>query len=185
MGVLVVGGLLVCFRGVPAWWTWQAEARTAAQEAISQAAWSDAVIGNFAASLDSLAARATEIRQLGPAFLAGETRAEAASTLTGLLADLARLSLVRLDAVDTRIDTSRTGALPRVWADVQAVGDIHGLAAFLERLERNATLLAVRRLSVRPQSAESPADQPELLTLRFSVEGLALVRPSSAPEPGR
>ena len=60
--------------------------------------------------------------------------------------------------------------------EVQATADIAGLGSFLYGLEKGPTLLAVRRLDVRPQNVDSPGDQVETLAIRLTVEGLALVR---------
>ena len=60
--------------------------------------------------------------------------------------------------------------------EVQATADIVGLSSLVHALERGPVLLAVRRLSVRPQSVDSPTDQVETLSIRLTVEGLALVQ---------
>jgi hypothetical protein len=49
--------------------------------------------------------------------------------------------------------------------------------AILLALEQGPTLLAIRRLTVRPQNVEVPADQVETLSIRLRIEGLALIRP--------
>jgi len=64
---------------------------------------------------------------------------------------------------------------------VQATADIVGLASFLRRLEGGPMSLAVRRLAVRPQNPASPPELPELLSIRITVEGLALIRPGGKP----
>ena len=51
------------------------------------------------------------------------------------------------------------------------------LAAMLRGLEKGPALLAVRRLSVRPQSVDSPPGQVEALVVRFTVEGLVFLSP--------
>ena len=136
----------------------------------------DAVVAGFSQSLDTLGARVTRFRSMGPAFLSGATSAEAASMLTAIVGEIARSSLVRIDAMELHVDSARGGFdMPRVRLDAQATADIAGLAALVRSLEKGPTLLAVRRLSVRPQSIESPANQVESLTIQFTVEGLALV----------
>jgi len=175
-GAVTMLGLVLAFRGVPAWRAWRAEARAVAAELQSQAAQSDALLAGFAGSLDTLEARTARMLGVGPALLSGDTPAEAGSTLVALLAELGRQSLVRLEAVDIRVDTSRARPLPRVTVEVQATADIAGLSAFLYRLEKGPALLAVRRLAIRPQAVDGPADQLETLSIRLAVEGLALVR---------
>jgi hypothetical protein len=63
-----------------------------------------------------------------------------------------------------------------VSVEVQATADVVGLASLLRRLEGGPTLLAVRRLAVRPQNPASPPDQAELLSVRVTVEGVALIQ---------
>lgn len=176
LGGAIMLGLVGVFRGLPAWRAWRAEARAAAAEAQSQAARSDALVAGLRESLDTLEARTALMRGLGPALLTGDTPAEAGSALTALLGELARQSLVRLEAVDIRIDTTAARSLPRVAAEVHATADITGLSSFLAALERGPTLLAVHQLAIRPQTPDGPANQVELLSIHFRVEGLALVR---------
>jgi hypothetical protein len=176
LGAACMLGLVAAFRIAPAWRTWRGEARAVALERMSQAARTDAVLTAFPETLDTLEARTARLGAMGPALLTGDTPAEAGSVLAGLLAELSRQTLVRLDAIDVHVDSSKTRPLPRVTVDVQATADIVGLTAFLRGLERGPTLLAVRRLEIRPQNVDSPAEQVELLATRFTVEGLALVR---------
>ena len=176
LGVMCILGLVGVFRVVPAWRAWRAEARAAAIERLSEVAHADAVLGGFAEALDTLEARTKRVHALGPALLTGETPAEAGSMLSGLLAELSRQTLMRLDAIDIHVDTSKAHLLPRVTAEVQATADITGLASFIQALERGPTFLAVRRLEVRPQNPDTPANQVEVLAIRLAVEGVALVR---------
>ncbi len=176
LGVMCILGLVGVFRVVPAWRAWRAEARAEAIERLSEVAHADAVLGGFADALDTLEARTRRVRALGPGLLTGDTPAEAGSMLSGLLAELSRQTLTRLDAIDIHLDTSKTYVLPRVTAEIQATADITGLASFVQALERGPTLLAVRRLEVRPQNPDTPADQVETLAIRLAVEGVALVR---------
>jgi hypothetical protein len=176
IGLTAIAGLLLAFRGIPAWLRWRAETRAVAAAAIEQQQRRDAIVAGFAKSLDSLEARTDRLEKLGDAFVMGSTPAEAASTLAGIVAELARGSLVRLDAIEMKVDTSDRRRLPRISVEAQATADISGLSALLHRIERGPTLLAVRRLSVRAQAIEAAANQPETLALRFTVEGLALVR---------
>lgn len=176
LGAATIVGLVVAVRGVPAWRAWRAEARAVAAEIQSQAAQSDALLAGFAGSLDTLEARTTRFVDLGPALLSGDTPTEAGSTLAALLAELGRQTLVRLEAVDIRVDTSQARPLPRVTVEVQATADIAGVSAFLYGLEKGPALLAVRRLAIRPQTVDGPTDQLETLSVRLTVEGLALVQ---------
>jgi hypothetical protein len=176
VGLGAIASLLLLFRGLPAWLRWRAEVRATAAEAIGQERRRDVIVTGFARSLDSLEARTDRLQRLGPAFVTGTSPAEAASTLAGMIAEMARASLVRLDAIEMRVDSADRRRMPRVRVEAQATADIAGLAALLRRVERGPALLAVRRLSVRAQAIDGASNQPETLALRFTVEGLALVR---------
>jgi len=180
IGVVAIGGLVIGLRGVPAWVRWRTEVRATAAEAITQEQRVDAVIAGFSQSLDTLGSRIGRLRKLGPAFITGATPTEAASTLAGLVGEMARSSLVRLDAIELHVDSSGgPTAMPRVRLEAQATADITGLATLLRSLEKGPTLLAVRRVSIRPQSVESPSNQVETLAIHFTVEGLALLTPQT------
>lgn len=174
--LIVIPGLVVGFRGLPAWLRWRADVQATAAELLAQAQRRDAIVADFARALDSLEARTDRFEHLGAAFVTGATPAEAASTLAGIVAEMARSSLVRLDAIEMKVDSSDRQHQPRVRVEAQATADIAGLAALLRRFEQGPTLLAVRRLSVRTQAIDGASNQPETLALRFTVEGLALVR---------
>lgn len=178
-GVLTIGALVFGFRGIPAWLRWRADVRASAADALAQEQRVSSVIGGFSESLDTLDARVRRLKRLGPAFLTGATPAEAASMLAAILGETARASLVRIDAIEIHADSVRGSEMPRVRVEAQAVGDVAGLAALLQRLEHGAPLLAVRRLSVQSQAVDGPANQIESLAIRFTVEGLALLPPAS------
>jgi len=175
VGVVTIGSLVIGLRSVPAWWRWRGNVRATAAEAIAQDRRVSTVVAGFSKSVDTLAVRVARFRGMGPAFLTGATPAEAASTLAAVVGEIARTSFVRVDAMQLHVDTIAGSDLPRVRLEAQATADIAGLAAFLRGLEKGPTLLAVRRLSVRPQSVEAPANQVESLAVQFTVEGLALV----------
>ncbi len=177
-GVFTIGALIVALRGVPAWLRWRAEVRAAATDAIAQEQRVNAVVAGFSQSLDSLGSRATRFRAMGPAFLIGASPAEAATMLAAMVGETARASLVRIDAIELHVDSATTRFdMPRVRLEAQATADITGLAAMLRGLEKGPALLAVRRLSVRPQSVDSPPGQVEALVVRFTVEGLVFLTP--------
>lgn len=178
-GMVAIAGLVALGRGVPAWWRWRAETRADAVESIAQEQRVRAIIADFSQSVDTLSARIERFRRLGQVFLPGATTAEAAASLTAIVGEIARSSLVRIDGMELRVDTASSPLdMPRVRLEAQATADVSGLASLLRDLERGPTLLAVRSLSVRPQSIESPANQVETLTIRFTVEGLALLTPA-------
>jgi hypothetical protein len=177
-GVAVIGGLVFALRGAPAWWRWRGEVRAAAAEAIERDQAVKEVVAGFSQSLDTLGVRIGALREIGPAFLSGATSTEAASMLASVVGEMARSSLVRIDAIELRADSAPATklAMPHVRAEVQATADIAGLAALLQTLERGPLLLSVRRLSVRAAAVDAPPNQVESLTIQLTVEGLALLR---------
>jgi hypothetical protein len=175
--------LLALGRGLPAWLRWRAAARAAAGEALANASRADATLTRFAESLDSLETRSARLRLAGEGLLVGDTPSEASSKLAALVAELARIAVIRLDAVESRPVTDSPGVLQRVTMDVQATADITGLTRFLASFEAGPTMLAVRRLAVRPRRVDGPADQAESLAVHVTVEALALVRPVAVPAP--
>jgi hypothetical protein len=176
-GVTCLLGLAVIFRGVPMWRAVRANARAAAAETTARAEELESVLATFDEAMDTLEARTVQLRAIGPALLAGDSPAAAGSNAEALLAELARQSLVRLDAVDIKVDTTRAQRLPLVTIDLQATADITGLSAFLHGLERGPTLIAVRQLSVRSPGAEAPPDEVETLAIHLTVEGVGLIGP--------
>jgi hypothetical protein len=175
-GVAVIGGLVLALRAVPAWWRWRGEVRATAAEAIGRERAVTAVVAGFSQSLDSLGAGVGRLRSMGPAFLTGATPTEAASMLAAVVGEVARSSLVRIDAIQLRTDSAPRLPMPRVRMEVQATGDIAGLAALLQGMEKGPVLMSVSRLSVRAATVDAPPAQIESLTIQFTVEGLALLR---------
>jgi len=178
VGIATMGGLVIGLRVLPSWWRWRTDTRSAAADTIAQERRVSAIVAGFSQSLDSLGSRMGRLKSMGPAFLTGSTPAEASAMLAAIVGDIARSSLVRLDAIATHIDTVGPGKLdmPRVRVEAQATGDIAGLAALLQGLEKGPTLLEIQRLSVHPAAVDGPANQIESLSIRFTVEGLALIR---------
>lgn len=178
VGLATIATLVVGLRALPVWWRWRSDTRAAAAEAIAQQRRVSAIVADFSHSLDSLGARVGRLKNMGPAFLIGATPAEASTMLAAIVGDIARSSLVRIDAIATSVDTTgpRELTMPRVRIEVQATGDVAGLAALLQGLEKGPTLLAVQRLSIQPAAVDGPANQVESLSIKLTVEGLVLVR---------
>lgn len=177
IGAATILGLLLVLRGVPAWWDWRANTRAAAAESIGRWLAMQTTLEGLPRALDTLEARTARMREMGPAFFTGTTLADASAMLTAMVGEMARASQVRLDAMDVRIDSASDPRRPRIRLEAQATADIAGLAELVERLEKGPPLLAVTRIAVRPHNPDTPAEQIETLALRFTVEGLALLRP--------
>lgn len=176
LGMMCVLGLAVAFRGIPIWQAMRANARAVALETITSAEELELVLSSFDAAMDTLEARIAQLGAISPELLVGETPAGAGSNAEALLAEMARESLVRLDAIEIKVDTTKTQALPQVTIELQATADVTGLSAFLHRLERGPALLAVRRLAVRSAGVEDSPDQLETLAVQLTVEGVGLIR---------
>ncbi len=162
LGVGVIGGLLLWFRGLPAWREWARGVEAAAAEREAAVEQVEALLAGFPAGSDSLAARRRRLVDL--------VTVESASALTTLLAEAARLTSVRLDATQARSVAGDSVNLPRVAVDAELVGDIAGLASLVRLLETRPELLSLKRLSVRPQGVDGPHDQPETLTIVLTLE---------------
>jgi hypothetical protein len=132
-------------------------------------------VAGVATALDSAEARVTRVRNVGTAVFVVKKPAEAAAGLAITIREAAGASSIRILAVESRLDTASVNTLRQVSATVQAHGDVAGLATLLQRLESSNPMLAVRKLSIQPQSVETPHDQAETLDIRFTVEALALI----------
>jgi hypothetical protein len=174
-GASIMVGLVLALRGLPAWRAWRRGARIEAVEVMAQAARTEGLLGGFPQALDTLQVRRAQLLAMGAVFLTDETTSGAASNLAAFLGELARQNLVRLDAVEMHVDSSKAHALPRITVDLQATADITGLGAFLHGIELGPTLLAVRKLVLQAPNADAPRDQAEMLPIRITLEGLALV----------
>lgn len=177
IAVLVLG-----FRGVPAWNAWRMEARESAAVLTVEVARTAALYDALPAMLDSLETRIARLQEMRPAPLVASDEHDAEAVLAEVVRSAAREGGVRITAFDTEPDSADRETLRFVTATVAAVGDVEALASFLSALESSSPTIAVRSLSVTPQSIETPADAIETITLRLRVEGLALRR---APHRGQ
>lgn len=175
LGATLIVVVLVGFRGIPEWRAWRAESRADAAEQVTAVARDAALLAAFPIALDSLEARSARLLSIGSTLLTGETLDAAAANLAALMAQIARSSLVRLEAVQVRYDSSRASALPRVSVAIQGATDITGLALLLQKVEKGPIALTIRRLRVRPQNIASPSAQVESLSVRLTVEALVLI----------
>lgn len=173
-GVLILG-LVLGFRGVPAWWSWQSRARDAAEAAATKAATTEATIAAFPATVDSLGARTARLAAIGPLLFVGTDSSTATAAFAEVITATARTASVRLDSVQTKMAPPGKGRLRRIVIEVRATADVIGLAALLAKLEGSPRYIAIRRAQVDPTAMDGPADQPELLRIRLTLEGLALI----------
>jgi hypothetical protein len=186
VGAALVGGLLVGFRGVPAWRERFARERAAASHLAVRAAEAEAAVRGSRVRADSLDARRRRFVDLAPAVLDGRTPAAAGATLAAIVSGAAARAGLQVNSVQVRPDSAGPGTFTRVSVHADATGDVRGIAMMLELLERGPELLAVRSVAVSGAQPSAPDTQPEALHLELTVEGLALSRAASdsasAPE---
>jgi hypothetical protein len=174
VGVVALVILIGVPRGGRAWLTWRAETLQAATEMTHELARTKAMIAGLETALDSAEKRVARFRDAGSMLFVARKPADAAAALAATIREAAGPS-IRVVAIESRTDTARTNTLRRVTATVQAHGDVTGLAAMMQLLESRRTVLALRTLSMQPQSVETPQDAVELLDIRFTAEALALI----------
>jgi hypothetical protein len=174
--------LLLAFRGVPAWLAWRADSVASAAELSAELRRARTAVRDVRSALDTTQARVARFSAAGPSFLVARTPAEAPEVLAELVREAARLSSVEVQSLESRVDTAGGPALRHVSATVQGTGDVWGVAALLYRLEGHEALLAVREVSIHPQSVDTPPDGVESLRVRMRIEGLAAVQPERKSE---
>jgi type II secretion system (T2SS) protein M len=176
---LMFGIIIVLFaaglRGLPLWLAWRTESRASAEDMLSRLAERQAVVYETEATIDSAKARIARFRKTGRNLILARDAAEAAATLASQLGEAARNSLVRIDAVQTRVDTAGRAQLRKVLASVDATGDITALATMLQRVEQGPAFLAVRQFSVNAENVHTPPEGVENLRFRLTVEARALI----------
>jgi hypothetical protein len=175
-GATIALALVIGLRGIPVWLAWHAEARDAAAVASSEASRTAAMYGAFQSILDSLEARLSRLQKVRPVPLVARNAQDAASVLTSLMNEAARVATVQITTFKVNVDSSKSGALPRASIVMDATGDVTGLSTLLREIEGNPVALAVRSVSVVPQNVQVPAQEAEALAIRIKVEALVLPR---------
>lgn len=182
VGAIVVGTLLLVFRGIPAWRRWDAGTRSSAAELVDAAARARAESRALPAALDSIDARQKRLIALAPRVLDGKTPAAAGATLAGIVSGAAARAGVSIGSVQIQPDTASAGPMfVRVFVRGDATGDLPGITRMLALLEGGPELLDVREVSITQPDAGGPADRPESLRLEFTVDGIAVARHTADP----
>jgi hypothetical protein len=83
---------------------------------------------------------------------------------------------VRLDAVQTRADTTRAGSFTPVVVRASAVGDVRGVSRLIATLERGPTLIVLRELSISQSDPAASSERVEALRVELVAEALTLGR---------
>lgn len=176
VGVAVIAGLIASSRGLPAWRAWQRDAIVSAAELAGEVARAEASVGALQATVDSLEARKERFVALAPLLVGVEPPAAAAGALAALVSGAAQSAGVRVSSIQVGRDSADGAVVRRISVRAELEGDIRGVAALLETLERGPTLLAVRELSITQPDPAAPADRPETLRVQLLVEGLSVDR---------
>lgn len=176
LGSIVIVIAFALFRGLPAWSRWRIAAATAAIETSHALQDERRRMALLPAALDSFDRRLDRMRELGAVLFVGDDLDQVAASLQDVLEEAARIHDVQLHATDIRTDTTAALNLHRIAADIRATAEVRGLAAFLHELEGPPRLLAVRRLSIRPEHVGARPDELEVLHIRASIEALTLLR---------
>jgi len=175
IGAVVVLALLTVFRGIPAWRGWVRESQTAAENAWARLA----VARSNAAGGKDVARRADSLSQaslaLVPAFVSGDTPAQAGATLAAHVSETAAAAGVQLSGVQLTVDSLVTGqTLYHVRVHADGSGDIRGVTTLFQLLEGGgAPVLAIRSFAISQSDLNSPPNRAESLRVSFEVDALA------------
>jgi hypothetical protein len=166
--------VLALARGVPAYLSWQREARAEDAEARLALAKDRSLVTFDPAMRDSALIRGRRLIALAPVILSGDSPNSAGATLAGILSGAAAQSGVRLGAVQIRGDSLSRDAFTRIGARMDGTGDVRGVANMLAALERGPTLLSIRSFSITQPEMLAGDDRVEALRVELDVEGLML-----------
>lgn len=175
---LLIGAVLVgtvaSGRGILRLTRWSRNARESAGVTSGQLEAVRAAVANAPMVRDSFQVRARRFVDLAPRLVDGASPAAATAALSALLSVAVRqAATVDLGAVQLEVDTTR-GFFARVRARGELTGDVTGVMKFLAALEAGPPPLVVRELGLDQPGPAAPEGEPEALSVRFVVEGLAL-----------
>ena len=123
------------------------------------------------AARDSLAHSLSDFLALASRLVAGQTNAEAAATLSGLVSERAMAAGLKLAQLDQLSDSS-SGTFARVSVKGALEGDVRGLTAFVAAVEQGEPVLSLDALAVTATNAgnANPAI-PEALRIEVTLHG--------------
>lgn len=162
--VVSVTALLTAYGALPFARRWMArEERIAAKrEQLARLSW---LVRNETRLTQSAEARERALDAAPRRLIVGESPSLAAAELQRAVLELAETSQLQIQQVDVAaatVDAQADGA--KVGARLSAVGDVVGLAEFLERLARGTTFAEVHEIDVQPNPARG-----DLLSIAVSV----------------
>lgn len=143
-------------------WSAREESIAAKREQLARLTW---LVQNEARLTRSADARERALDAAPRRLIVGESPSLASAELQRVVLELAetsQLQVQQVDVVSATADAQADGA--KVGAHLSAVGDVAGLAEFLERLSRGTTYTQVHEIDVQPNPARS-----DLLSIAVSV----------------
>lgn len=115
-------------------------------------------------------------RAARPRPLVARSAAAAGADVQSFVQEQAALSLITVNSLDVAGEVDRLGDIPMVPITVSAIGDIHGVAAWLDRLQYGPRVLEIRELTITP----NPALRGNLLQLSMTLRAPYVAAPSVA-----
>lgn len=161
IGVVSVTLVLGVGRGLPALLRWRHDVHAASLELTAEVERARASVAQHRLLQDSLAARRRRFIALAPMLLRGHTTAMGGASLAALISTASTSSSTRLGPVRVEPDTSARGVFTPVRVRAELTGDVRGVTAFLQEIERGAPMLAVRELQI--SQLEPAADRKSVV----------------------
>ena len=171
LGTIVISGLLIGGRGIPAWRHWEQAAFARADGAAAELARQRAALVNERAMHDSLIARRKRLDALRSTWLDGDTPAGAGAALASAISNASERAQVTIGALDIRVDSSSSATLVPVYVHATATGDVQGIANLLAALESGPVAVAIRGFSLDAADPGAPPNRAEVLRADLTVEG--------------
>lgn len=184
-GVLVIGGMLLVGRGVPAWREWERSQHLAAQESGERLRRAQSSIRAHPSIITMRGQLAVRLDSLSGTHLYAPSVTIACAALAAMMSDLGDESAIRVTSISVRPDTAAKAAFTRIAVRVSATGDVEGVTDYLRGVESSGQMLAVRELSVAQSDPTAPDSRAESLRFELLVEALARIATTerAAPTP--
>jgi len=129
-----------------------------------------ALLGQADAVRDSVVARDARYAAM-PRLVTARSAAAAGAEVQTLVQDEAQSAGVSVQSLDIAGDAETLGAIAMVPVTVTAIGDIHGVTAWLHALHGGPRLLDIRELTITPNSALRGEPLQVSMTLRAPFVG--------------
>jgi hypothetical protein len=171
LGTLVIGGLLIGGRGIPAWRRWEQTAFARADAAAVELAHQQAALVDQRAAHDSLIVRRKRLEALRSTWLDGDTPAAAGAALASVISSAGERAGVTIGALDIRVDSASVEPFVPIYVHATTTGDIQGIASLLAALEGGRLAIAIRAFSVDAADPAAPPNRAEVLRADLTVEG--------------